>query len=82
MKAGEIYYTEQPGTYIFRAKDEKGGYIGYINLDNNAMFTSSKGDYDWKDYREATYEEKQWFVKCEKAGKLVEKPKLLHYEIY
>lgn len=48
----------------------------YINRDWRSVTAIEK------ELREATYEEREWFEACEKAGGLVERPKTEIYAIY
>lgn len=89
LKTGEIYFCNFYGgtehTYIMR-KEEGGGLSSYLQVGSAHSFAIKSGGFDVimsNIFREATYEEREHFLQCEKAGKYVKyKPELVNYEIY
>jgi hypothetical protein len=77
LEKNEIYYAEYSSDkYIVEARgDDKGGITSYLRINGSISFV---GDYSysgvqWTYCRIATYDEKEWFLACKKARKVINK---------
>jgi hypothetical protein len=68
---GEIYWTDKPNEYIFKASKNGKGYNGFIY--KNYIFNNIKDETfkEWGILRKATPEEKQWLETCISLNKFV-----------
>jgi hypothetical protein len=71
-------YTSNIGSFIFEATDDYKYCTNIFIPSKNFYFES--GDFTYHIFhdqvREATVEEKLWFLECVKAGRYVEKPEV------
>lgn len=80
LVSGEIYWTDTPGTYIFRYISETKTFQHYIAFSSDSIqYSQSTGTHKWntKRVRRATEEEKIWFEECDKVGKLVKRSEVV-----
>jgi len=91
IKYGKSYYMNWDNSlYIFAQEEESGPLCYYIHVKegydnsfaNGGNHKNSVGNRNNKMTREATWEEKAWLDACIKAGKYVDNPKEVMYEIY
>lgn len=80
LKVGNIYVCGLKGSNSVQYIRKKG--YSHICVHNSGGNSFSSGDYWTSDRRNvatnirlATQEEKMWYLACEKAGKIVPKPK-------
>lgn len=68
---GEIYWTDEPKTYIFKTNKNGKGYSSYIHENCSYRYNNDE-IYKWRgNIRLATLEEKHWLNECIKANKFI-----------